>query len=106
MQEMILSTSADAAGKAARMAVMDPHGFTITIIAVAVVFSSLLLLYLAYTLVGYICSGRLEDALGRKKRGNDEEIAAAIAMALELDAKDSRRHDKESYVITIRRKQR
>lgn len=89
------------------------YGLTVTVVAVSVVFSALILLYLAYTLVGYVCSGKFAERFGRKTQnassqmasGADEaEIAAAIAAAMELARKEDSAHDDESYVITIRRK--
>jgi len=104
---IILAISERAAEKAALMAEMDPHGFTITIVAVAVVFTSLFLLYLAYSLVGWICSGKLRVCFKKRRKavdGIDDEVVAAISMALDLSAQEEECHDRESYVITIRRK--
>lgn len=88
------------------------YGLTVTAVAVLVVFSALILLYLAYTFVGYVCSGKLAEKFGRKAAAgipqaegvdSDSEIAAAIAMAIEMARREESIHDDESYVITIRR---
>ena len=112
----------------------DPHGFTLTLVAVGVVFLALVVLYLCYTLVGAICTGKFRRPEGKKaarkagkkagkagKAGKaaEGEIAAAIALALRLEGGNETEaaialaldrylnesvHDNESYVITIRRK--
>lgn len=113
---------------ARRMMETDPHGWTLTLIAVTVVFSALLILFLAFSLVGKI-SQRIEarqqvpPRAKRKRRAKgknpDAETAAAIAMALEAEAGDANVpaaiatalcmhlsggiHDSEPYIITIRR---
>lgn len=76
------------------MAVNDPHGITITVISVAVVFATLITLYFAYAIIGKV--------VNRKSGDRSEEIAAAVSLALHEYA-DERAHDKESYVITIKR---
>lgn len=112
--------------KSGLMAQRDPHGFIMSITAVAVVFSSLIILYLCYSLIGKFLSGQIRmpdiKMFFRKKdsTGQDEmtdETAAAIAMALQEENSDEvyaaiamalhsyssdQVHDTESYVITIR----
>ncbi len=113
--------------KAEKLARTDPHGFTMTLVAVAVVFSALIILFLCYTLVGAICTGKFKIKRTRKsckksKKGKampDAETAAAIAVALNMESSDEIQaaiglaldryfneciHDNESYIITIRRK--
>ena len=78
----------------------DPHGWTLTIISVGVVFIALIILYALYSLSGRIFSGELKaDAKKAARAGkrltravipgssNEEsnEIAAAIAMALDME---------------------
>ncbi|MGM9787213.1 MAG: OadG family protein [Candidatus Cryptobacteroides sp.] len=114
----LLSTSA----KSEMLAQRDPHGFIMTITAVAVVFGALIILYFFFGILGNFFSGRIN--LGRifrrrKGKGKEDEIAAAIAMALndELSGEvhaaiglalneylDDTVHDYESYIITIKRK--
>ena len=113
--------------KAEKLMRTDPHGFTLTLVAVGVVFLALVVLYLCYTLVGAICTGKFRRPEGKKagkkagKAGKaaEGEIAAAIALALRLEGGNETEaaialaldrylnesvHDNESYVITIRRK--
>lgn len=114
--------------KAERIAQKDPHGLTITLVSVSVVFGSLLLLFIAYTIVGIVCNTDFKKLFAkcrsRKKKAGaepDADTAAAIALALDLAQNESNEteaaiamalhlylneqvHDKESYVITIRRK--
>lgn len=106
-----------------RMLEVDPHGWTLALIAVSVVFSALVILFVAFSLVGRI-SQRLEKGPAsrkpRRKAGKapEGEIAAAIALALEAEAGGEMPvaiatalamylgggvHDSEPYTITIRR---
>ena len=106
-----------------RMLEVDPHGWTLALIAVSVVFSALVILFVAFSLVGRI-SQRLEKGpvprKPRRKAGKapEGEIAAAIALALEAEAGGEVPvaiatalamylgggvHDSEPYTITIRR---
>lgn len=109
--------------KAEKLARTDPHGYTMTIIAVSVVFLALIILFLCYSLIGYLCTRkfhffkrRKKAAKGKKpdaetaaaialalKMANGNETEAAIATALHLYLSESV-HDQESYIITIRRK--
>ncbi|MBR5404605.1 MAG: OadG family protein [Bacteroidales bacterium] len=84
---------------AERMAATDPHGWTLTIISVGVVFIALIILYALYSLSGRVFSGELKaDAkkgwragkrLAKMATGSQdparEEVAAAIAMALDME---------------------
>lgn len=110
----ILTAGAD------RMAQVDPHGWTLTLISVCVVFCALVILYFIYSFSGNIFSGKFKS--GKKKpsqKGADEEAvaaaialaldaetgggdtAAAIALALHLHLNDGV-HDIEPGIITIR----
>lgn len=69
------------------MAQVDPHGWTLTIISVCVVFLALLILFFLYNLSGNIFSGKYS---GKKKvhaaKGERmDEVAAAIALALQQE---------------------
>ena len=66
-----------------RMAQTDPHGFTLTIISVGVVFSALLILYFVYSLSGKIFSGEIKRVI--PGRSDSAEVAAAIALALDME---------------------
>lgn len=105
------------AEKSAHMAQVDPHGWTITLIAVSVVFLALLVLYAAYSLIGALCNPKqiakrfvrkLQLRLEQRKKeagddASDSEVAVAIAVALQMYEKENA-HDEESYILTIKRK--
>ena len=86
---------------------IDPHGAILTLVSVSVVFGALIMLCIAYSLIGKIYS-RPESL---KKNSNklpvredaEPEICAAISMALHQYLNENA-HDKESYKITIKRK--
>ena len=72
-----------------RMAVTDPHGWTLTIISVSCVFTALIILYFIYNFSGDIFSGKYKRKPKAPKAAKGEisgEVAAAIAMALEAEA--------------------
>ncbi len=112
-----------------RMEKEDEHGFVLTLVSVTVVFTALIILWWLFSLLGKVSGGDSKKTDGSKKikRANagkpgkmTDETAAAIAMALDqemngeayaaiaaalhLYAEESV-HDKESFVITIQRKQ-
>lgn len=91
---IVLTAGAD------RMAATDPHGWTLTIISVSVVFIALIILYGLYSLSGKFFSGELKANAQKGWRagkrltravipGTDqespEEVAAAIALALDME---------------------
>ena len=104
----------------------DPHGLTLTVIAVSTVFLGLIILYFIYTLSGNIFSGKYKKDPSKKKvkaskakaaSGMSPEVAAAIALALNAGAGNEAEiaaltalslylgtstHDAESYVLTIK----
>jgi Na+-transporting methylmalonyl-CoA/oxaloacetate decarboxylase gamma subunit len=111
MLELTLTILATGAEK---MAQTDPHGWTLTLISVSVVFSALIILYGVYSLIGKINM----DAERRKGGAPGPEEAAAIAMALEAELGSADEaaialalhlylsetvHDTEPGVVTIRR---
>lgn len=115
----ILATSA----KSEMLAQRDPHGFIMTLTAVAVVFSALFILYIFFGILGDIISGKLKRRISPKVKAAskvpDAETASAIALALqEQNAGEIQAaiavaleehfghnvHDQESYIITINRK--
>ena len=106
------------------MAQTDPHGWTLTLISVTVVFSALIVLYFVYNLSGNIFSGKFKRAPKPKKRtvkpGEDAEVAAAIALALDMENGgetyaaiatavhlylNDNVHDIEPGIVTIARKE-
>ena len=95
MLELTLTILATGAEK---MAQTDPHGWTLTLISVSVVFSALFILYGVYSLIGKINM----DAERRKGGAPGPEEAAAIALALHLYLSETV-HDTEPGVVTIRR---
>ena len=105
-----------------RMKEIDPHGWTLSIIAVSVVFSALVILFLIYSLSGGIFTGKFKrkDRPAKKTKGvPDDQTAAAIALALaQYGSSDAETaaiaaalhlylsesiHDTEPGIITIRR---
>ena len=124
----LLQTSTLTEG-AKRMAETDPHGWTLTLIAVTTVFSALVILFFVFTLVGKISMKMDERAAApkqkkvhRKKAAADEDEAVAAAIALALEAENGGEipvaistalamylgsggiHDAEPFIITIKRK--
>lgn len=70
-----------------RMAQIDPHGWTLTLISVSVVFAALIVLYFVYSLSGGIFSGKFKrkrSVIPSSAEGSPE-VAAAIALALDME---------------------
>lgn len=108
-----------------RVAQTDPHGWTLTLISVTVVFSALIVLYFVYSLSGNIFSGKFKRAPKPKKKraatsGESAEVAAAIALALDMENGgdtyaaiatavhlylNDNVHDVEPGIVTIARKE-
>ena len=102
------------------MAQADPHGWTLTLISICVVFCALVILYFIYSLSGNIFSGKFKSGRKRASQKGAEEQAVAAAIALALDAETGRGdvaaaialalhlhlndgvHDIEPGIITIR----
>ena len=70
----------------------DPHGWTLTLISISVVFCSLVILYFIYAISGGIASGQFKEAIQARRQRRaarkgaqspDAETAAAIALALD-----------------------
>ena len=125
---IVLTAGAD------RMAATDPHGWTLTIISVSVVFIALIILYGLYSLSGKVFSGELKaDAKKAARAGkrltravmpgtdqeSPDEVAAAIALALDMEKGGDTYaaiaaavhlylsetvHDTEPGIVTITRK--
>jgi sodium pump decarboxylase gamma subunit len=64
------------------MAQIDPHGWTLTLISVSVVFAALIVLYFVYSFSGNLFSGKFKR---EKKPKESEEVAVAIALALDME---------------------
>ena len=72
-----------------RMAQIDPHGWTLTLISVSTVFAALIVLYFIYSFSGNIFSGKYKRkprAPKAPKGAVSGEVAAAIALALQAEA--------------------
>ena len=69
-----------------RMMQTDPHGWTLTLISVMVVFLALIILYFIYSFSGNLFSGKYKRRPKAVRGGTpDEEVAAAIALALDME---------------------
>lgn len=80
--------------KSMELAEKDPHGWIITVVSISVVFVSLALLFVLYFLFG-----RLINIVFKE---NKQEQAEIVKEDNELTV-NQEPHDKESYVITIRK---
>ena len=105
-----------------RMMETDPHGWTLTLISVTVVFTALIVLYFIYSFSGGLFSGKFKRAPKPKKavKGTpDAKVAAAIALALDMECSGDEYaaiatavhlylndaiHDVEPGIVTIVRK--
>ena len=108
------------------MARKDPHGFVLTVVSVAVVFIALAILWFLFWVLFERPANKKAEAAAKPKKearpkagkaGSADEIAAAVAMALDMENggdvyaaiataihlyyNDSA-HDAESFVITIK----
>lgn len=118
----------DQISRADTMAETDPHGFTLSIVSVSVVFSALIILFLIYSFTGNLFSGKYKEKNEQRKKnkkskavsakaGAEDEIAAAIAMALDREMGsdayaaiglalhlylNDNAHDAESFILTIK----
>jgi hypothetical protein len=106
----------------------DPHGYTLTVVSISVVFLALLILFTIYNFSGKVFSGQIKfrNPFKRGARatgvaalpagGREEEIALAIAMALQAECGGETEaaialalhrflsesmHDAEPFVITL-----
>ena len=103
-----LGAAGRVAEKAAHMAEIDPHGTTLTIVSVTMVFFALILLYIAYSITGAIFTKKRQlKKTGKRlmvnKNGKEDEEIAAIAAALQAYMDEDEVHDVESGIITIHR---
>ncbi|MBX3007304.1 MAG: OadG family protein [Melioribacteraceae bacterium] len=89
---------------------VDPIGIGITFVGMAVVFFSLLLLYLVFINITKLLNQKLKRSIKREGQTveikvNEEELSgevnAAIAMAIHLYMSEI--HDQENMVLTINR---
>lgn len=115
----ILNGDRDRASKAQQMAEQDPHGWTLSVVSVSVVFSALAILWLFFWLLFERPAKRKSSGAGTQSKAKDaEEVAVAIALALDMESSgddyaaiaaalhlylSSCAHDAESFVITIKK---
>ena len=80
-------TLLDMTAGAQKMAVTDPHGFILSLIAVFTVFTALVILYFVYSFIGNLSQPKAKKQTkpGKAGKGPDPETAATIAMALEAE---------------------
>lgn len=111
MIAVLLQTPVQQTGRDAAKAFgeMDPYGVMMTFIAMGVVFTALILLYLTFKYVSRLYSIDIKSRMKRSKAEKKDAIApedipadinVAIAMALHLYM--SELHDKENTKITIK----
>lgn len=105
MNHMMILQASETISNSAAMAEKDPHGFIITTVSILVVFACLIILYFAYKLIGIAVNKTVAaDHVSQADDDTaDEEIAAAISMALH-EHLGADIHDKESYILTIKRR--
>lgn len=89
----ILDNVSDVVRHGAGIAERDPHGLIISVVSITIVFLSLIVLYLAYELIGFI----VNRWFVKKKDGH-----FLVEDNMKTSGNDV--HDMESYAITINRK--
>ena len=113
----MVNKDTDSETKGQIMARKDPHGFILSVVSVSVVFSALALLWFFFAT---LFSPRKPKEKAAKPAKADGEVAAAIAMALDMEQDgdtyaaiamaihlylNDSVHDAESFVLTIRPKE-
>lgn len=96
-----LTATTEALHSEAKFLEHDPNGWGITFIAMGVVMCALLLLSIVFKLTGRLnrTKLRVKAPAGPTVSSRDEEVAAAIAMALHQHSQEAR--DEEIVNITI-----
>lgn len=97
---IILNIAATIASKSAELADKDPHGLIISLVSVTMVFLCLIILYIAFVIIGKLTSGHINIQTDNQDK---DEVYASIGMAMHQYLNESV-HDNESYTITIKRK--
>lgn len=99
--------------KADRMKQADPYGWIMAVMAMSVVFSALIVLYLCFKTIGKLSIRLLQkkadtavQSTGHSVADTSGETFAAIAMALHLYANEDDFHDVENTILTINRTRR
>ena len=108
----------DAESKSDRMERLDPYGWIMTITAMGVVFSALIILAIIFTYIGRLSVKRGQDKANKAAEDKGEaapvakaedysaEAFAAISMALHLYIEENEAHDEESFTITLQNETR
>lgn len=109
----VLNKAGNPESGAQRMARNDPHGWILTLTSVSVVFAALIILWWMFSSIG---KGFNRDRKAPSKNDPDQETAAAIALALDMETDGDTYaaiatalhlymnecvHDSESYTITF-----
>ena len=106
------NSGTDNASKSSVLKEKDPNGLIMTLTAMAVVFTALILLSLIFKLTGTLAIRKhqknTDEAMAGADKQNVADVAetssetyAAIAAALHLYIKESEAHDNESFTITL-----
>lgn len=119
----ILNGSHDNVSRGEVMKERDPHGWILSITSISVVFSALALLWFLFWLLFDRTAKKTPGQAGKAKKAGkapDEEVAAAIAMALDMEQDgdvyaaiatavhlymNDTVHDVETGIVTITRKE-
>lgn len=107
------NTTMDGVSKSDRMKETDPYGWIMAIMAMSVVFSALIVLFLCFKGIGKLSIKFLQKKADSAPQSTKHSVAdtsgetyAAIAMALHLYATESDIHDVEDTILTINRTRR
>lgn len=103
----------DGLSKSDKMKQTDPYGWIMAVMAMMVVFSALIILFLCFKGIGNLSIKLLQKKANESTQSTAHSVAdtsgetfAAIAMALHLYATESDVHDVEETILTINRTRR
>lgn len=103
----------DGLSKSDKMKQTDPYGWIMAVMAMMVVFSALIILFLCFKGIGNLSIKLLQKKANESTQNTAHSVAdtsgetyAAIAMALHLYATESDVHDVEETILTINRTRR
>lgn len=108
----------DQESKSDRMHRVDPYGWIMTITAMGVVFSALIVLAIIFTYIGKfsVSRGQRKATKAAEDKGEAAPVAkaedysaeafAAISMALHMFIEENEAHDEESFTITLQHETR
>lgn len=90
---LMLANVGEMTNGAVKMASYDPHGWTLSIVAVSVVFTGLILLFFVYSLSGRIFTKvampKIKHRMKKRRCEENAEVAAAIALALDMECRET-----------------